>query len=56
MSLFKKWNVVLHKEMGDVVVASLKSKKEAEDFIYHRKELTQHLVGDEDVYTVECDK
>ena len=29
MGLFKKWNVVLHKEMGDVIVASLKSKKEA---------------------------
>jgi hypothetical protein len=56
MGLFKKWNVVLHKEMGDVVVASLKSKKEAEDFIHQRKGLTQHLVGNKDIYTVECDK
>ena len=56
MALFKKWNVVLHKEMGDVVIASLKSKKEAEDFIYQRKELTQHLMGDQDMYTVERDK
>ena len=56
MALFKKWNVVLHKEMGDVVVASLKSKKEAEDFIHHRKELTQHLVGNKDIYSVELHK
>jgi hypothetical protein len=51
-----KWNVVLHKEIGDVVIVSFTTKKQAEDYLLTRKELTHHLIGNQDVYTVEYGK
>jgi len=51
-----KWIVVLHKEEYNVIIDSFKTKKQAEDYLQTRKELTQHLIGDGDIYSVELSK
>lgn len=53
MGLKNKWKVILQKEMGRVEIDSFRTKEEALDYLHNRKELTRHLTGDEDVYTLE---
>jgi len=38
-----KWNVILEKEKGDVVIDSFDNKKEAEEEIQYRYTLCRHL-------------
>lgn len=37
------WKLVLKKEFGDVVVKNFRTKKEAEEELRNRDNLTQHL-------------
>jgi hypothetical protein len=38
-----KWEILLMKEVGDIVVESYKTKKQAETEIEHRNNLCRHL-------------
>jgi hypothetical protein len=38
-----EWNLVLKKEMGEIIVGSYNSKKEAEEQIKYRNTLCRHL-------------
>ena len=53
MELKNKWRVILHKEIGHVEIASFRTRREAEDFLLNRKELSHHLTGKDNVYTLE---
>ena len=44
-----EWNLVLKKEIGDIVVGSYNSKKEAEEQIKYRNTLCRHLGYEPDV-------
>jgi len=49
-----KWNVVLKKELGDVIVESFPTKKEAQEEIKYRNTLCRHMGYTPDVtYTLE---
>jgi len=39
------WKVVLRKEWGDVELKSFTTKKEAEEELENREQLTQHVAG-----------
>jgi len=44
-----EWNLVLKKEIGDIVVGSYNSRKEAEEQIEYRNTLCRHLGYDPDI-------
>ena len=39
------WKLVLRKERGDVEIKSFTTKKEAEEELQNREQLTQHVTG-----------
>ena len=39
------WKLVLRKEWGDVEIKSFTTKKEAEEELQNREQLTQHITG-----------
>ena len=44
-----KWNLILKKEIGEIVVGSFNSRKEAEEQVEYRNTLCRHLGYDPDI-------
>ena len=52
-SMIAKWQLVLRKEYGDVVIQNFQTRREAQEEIENRREVTLHLgTNPEEIYYV----